>query len=120
MIAGNLIGTDALGASALPNQGPDGIFLDTSFNRIGTTGQEGPDDAIEANVISGNTGDGVFIAGASNVVAGNLVGTTPGGDSALPNRGDGVIVNYSTGNWIGVNSVYGQETTDQRTSSRAT
>jgi len=56
-----------------------------------------------SNVISGNGGNGVAIAGGSdNVVAMNLVGTAFSGKAAIPNRGNGVLLtNGSSGNLIG-------------------
>ncbi len=56
-----------------------------------------------SNVISGNRGQGVAIAGGSgNVVAMNLIGTNFSGQAAVPNRGNGVLVtNGAAGNLIG-------------------
>jgi hypothetical protein len=52
------------------------------------------------NLISGNAGTGVLIAfgSAGNRLNGNFVGTTPDGDHALGNRGDGVWISASAGN----------------------
>jgi hypothetical protein len=56
-----------------------------------------------SNLISGNRGHGVAIAGgADNVVAMNLIGTDSSGQAAVPNRGNGVLVtNGASGNLIG-------------------
>ena len=56
-----------------------------------------------SNLISGNRGQGVAIAGGSdNVVAMNLIGTDFSGQAAIPNRGNGILVtNRAAGNLIG-------------------
>ena len=56
-----------------------------------------------SNVISGNRGQGVAIAGgADNVVAMNLIGTNFSGQAAVPNSGNGILVtNRAAGNLIG-------------------
>jgi len=56
-----------------------------------------------SNVIGGNVGNGVAIAGgADNVVAMNNIGTSFAGTAAVPNRGNGILVtNRSSGNLIG-------------------
>ena len=59
----------------------------------------------EANIISGNVGNGVLIQGAgttSNTVLGNLIGVDQDGLVALGNGGNGVTINQSAdGNTIG-------------------
>jgi hypothetical protein len=89
MIAGNYIGTNAAGTAALGNaQRGVNLTAGASFNIIGTNA-DGVGDATEGNVISGNGGSGVLIFGDGtnyNVVAGNYIGTTADGESAL---GDG-------------------------------
>ena len=45
VVAGNLIGTDRTGSKAIPNT--HGIAIDSSNNLVGTSGQDGADDAIE-------------------------------------------------------------------------
>ena len=56
VVAGNFIGTDAAGPTALGNGG-DAIFLGdlSSTNWIGVNPVFGPENADEANVISGNS-----------------------------------------------------------------
>ncbi len=118
VLAGNLIGTDASGSTAIPND--DGVVVDegSSFNLVGTSGQDGAvDDALERNVISGNSVGGVLVIHASlgNVIAGNDIGTTAGGTTALANSYWGAYIGAgSQDNWVGVNPVYGPETADQR------
>ena len=81
-ILGNYIGLKNDGATALPNSG-NGVLLDNAAsNTIGGTANGAQ------NVISGNGQDGVLVQGAfaqSNTVAGNLIGTTADGNSALGN-----------------------------------
>ena len=57
-------------------------------------------------MISGNTGNGVWLVGNQNLVAGNLIGTNATGLAALSN-GDGIVVwdNYNT---IGGESFIGE------------
>gem|GEM_PF-441485 len=97
-IQGNYIGTDAAGTGALPNTS-NGIIINNSANFLvgGTT-------AGARNVISGNTGSGVFIFqnAPSNVVQGNYIGVAADGTSALGNTGSGVAaVGGAAGNQIG-------------------
>ena len=126
VVAGNYLGTDPSGATAVPNQtflAPQSwgvvIAVGVSSNLVGTSGQDGANDALERNVISGNTSAGVFIYGqgfatTGNVVAGNYVGTNAAGSGPVPN-GYGVIVSLGAStNWIGANPAYGPENTDQR------
>ena len=56
-----------------------------------------------SNVVSGNRGNGVAIAGgADNVVAMNLIGTDFSGQAAVPNRANGILVtNRASSNLIG-------------------
>ena len=72
-IRGNYVGPDIAGGRAMGN-GRSGIRVESSAN------------SFEAqNVISGNTLDGIVIAGAgasNNVVRGNLIGTTAAGNAA--------------------------------------
>ena len=88
LVEGNYIGTDVTGAVALGNS--TGISIDGSSNNTigGTT-------AGARNVISGNTGDGLYITGSSataNVVQSNYIGTAANGTTALANGGYGVEI----------------------------
>ena len=73
-VYGNLIGTDAAGTHAIPNQAA-GVAITGAQNRIG-------DDLANAgNVISGNRAQGVWISGAaasSNRVRGNVIRANAG------------------------------------------
>jgi CSLREA domain-containing protein len=94
LIAGNFIGVDASGTSALGND--IGVWVDNAADNIigGTTSGAG-------NVISGNReGITFWETGATgNLVQGNFIGTNAAGDEAIPN-GMGIPI-YSPGNTIG-------------------
>jgi titin len=97
-VSGDFIGTD--GVSSLPNA--HGIDLTGSGNTIGGT------TASDHNVISGNGGgNGIYLAGGSNIIEGNYIGTNAAGSSAMPNDGptgygNGIdIATLSTGNHVG-------------------
>ncbi|MCA9261729.1 MAG: right-handed parallel beta-helix repeat-containing protein, partial [Planctomycetales bacterium] len=85
-VAGNLIGTDQTGVSAVPN-GTFGVLISSASNMIGVDGDGAADD-LEGNVISGNAGAALRITGVAavgNAVAGNLIGTQIDGDTPLAN-----------------------------------
>jgi parallel beta-helix repeat protein len=97
VVAGNYIGTDVTGTSALPNR--IGVFITSASNNV-----IGGTEAGARNLISGNSGNqaddgvGVWIGGAGstgNVVAGNYIGTDINGTNALPNHTGVSIVNAS-------------------------
>jgi parallel beta-helix repeat protein len=93
---GNFIGTDALGNSALSN-GASGVVL---ANAAPT--QVGGIEPGQGNVISGNLGNGVHIDnGYGHVMAGNFIGTTADGMSALGNGSSGILIDNSSYNVIG-------------------
>jgi parallel beta-helix repeat protein len=97
-VVGNFIGTDASGTQDLGNSSY-GMFIDYSPNNTigGTT-------AAERNVVSGNDGHGLFVAGAGatgNKVVGNYFGTDASGTQDLGNTQVGVTVYYAPGNTIG-------------------
>ena len=96
-IAGNLIGCDLSGGLALGNGG-DGILLDTvTYHVVGGT------TPAARNIIAASGQAGIEIQGSgsySNLIAGNLIGTTAGGDAALGNA-IGVNLNGASFNTIG-------------------
>ncbi len=107
IVAGNLIGTDASGAAALPNYyGGIDILGGAQSNRIGFDGTSSAAVAtVERNVVSGNgsiPGEaGIYIAGAgtnSNVIAGNYVGANAAGTGGLGNSGSGIFVDSGAEN----------------------
>ena len=91
VIEGNYIGVDPTGAIAVPNG--TGILVSN----------QNSDTTIADNLVSGNTGVGVFIAtGASDVdVVGNKIGTDATGTQAVPNGFQGVAIVNATANTIG-------------------
>ena len=101
-MAGNLIGTDADGTAAIPNLLLAGVIVSSGAtnNRIGTDG-DGVGDAAERNLISGNSGSGVYIYNrgtTGNVVAGNLIGTNAAGSAALGNLQHGIVISEGAAN----------------------
>ncbi|MEY2612577.1 MAG: Cyclolysin, partial [Planctomycetota bacterium] len=105
-VAGNYIGTNAAGTSAVKNY-TDGVLITSGAanNIIGTNG-DGVADTAERNIISGNQFRGVFIsAGASaNRIAGNSIGTNASGSGAIANGYEGVAISDSPSNIVGTNS----------------
>lgn len=88
VVAGDLIGTDATGAAALPNA-QYGVFVanGAAGNIIGGTAPEA------RNIISGNGSTGVRIESPgsnSNLIRGNYIGLDISGAHALPNAFRGI------------------------------
>jgi hypothetical protein len=92
-VQGNLIGTDATGMHGIPNG--TGILLSGAGNALigGTT-------AAARNVISGNSGDGVYVGAGGMVIQGNYIGTDISGMTALGNGTNGIEI-QSNNNLIG-------------------
>ncbi len=98
VLMGNLIGTDGTGTAALPNAGSGVALADAANNTVGGT------EAGAANVISGNSGDGILIQGADatgNVVEGNFIGTDATGMAMLGNARNGIFISSASLNTIG-------------------
>jgi len=95
-VSGNYIGLDATGTLPRPN-GVFGVVIQASAtgNIIG-----GPNPG-DRNVISGNTTFGVIIAGGSNSVLGNFIGTNAAGTAAVANSGAGVVIQDAANNIVG-------------------
>jgi hypothetical protein len=112
-VSGDLIGVGADGQTRVANGGTSqntaGVLIagGAQSNVIGTN-SDGIADAAEANVISGNTGCGVWISGSNtndNRVSGNMIGTVKDGSLPLGNNYYGVNINLGASkNLIGVNS----------------
>lgn len=84
LVQGNLIGTNASGAAALPNQ-QNGVEIRTSGAVIGGTAPGA------GNVISGNALVGVICGGANSLLQGNYIGTDATGNLVIPNV-NGVVL----------------------------
>jgi titin len=100
VVTGCYLGTDATGASAVPNFFPGvEIAESASGNTIGGT------TAAARNIISGNAFIGLSIHDSgsnNNIVRGNYIGTNAAGTSAIPNAYQGVeIFGGAQGNTIG-------------------
>lgn len=103
-IIGNLIGTDYTGTQAIPNT--YGFLFDggSSNNFVGGS------TAGERNIISGNSGYGVFVYNfgtTNNLVIGNYIGTDITGTASVPNAHGIVIDGYAYKNTIESNVVSG-------------
>jgi CSLREA domain-containing protein len=97
-IEGDFLGTTPTGASAQAN-GFAGVYVVSSTNTIGGATPDA------RNVISGNTGAGVYGFGSNNdLVEGNFIGTDAAGANPLGNNRYGVALTGSsviTGSTIG-------------------
>ena len=103
VIGGNMIGVDATGTSAIGGGAGVWITSNASNTRVGSDG-DGTSDAIERNIISGHSGNGITIDGGANnnAVAGNYIGTDAAGTGSLGNGVAGVrIATNSASNVIG-------------------
>lgn len=98
VVAGNRIGTDVTGMSAIANgfggSPRGGIYLGGYGNRVGSD-FDGVSDDLERNLISGNAGNstsGIFLqyldqpGAVPNTIAGNWIGVDATGLAALPNN----------------------------------
>jgi CSLREA domain-containing protein len=97
-VQGNYIGTSASGMAAIPNL-TNGIAVQGVDCLLGGT------TPGSGNVVSGNIGAGIYIAGiagnAGLVVQGNFIGTDATGMHALGNSDAGIQFFTSTGNLVG-------------------
>ena len=112
----NRIGTDVNGTKDLGNE-HHGVLIRGDRNCIGTLREfasgkcqttELLDQPAQANVISGNGLNGVFIKeGTENIVLFNTIGTDLNHTKTIPNRDLGVLVNGSGKNDILQNTIAG-------------
>ncbi len=93
LILGNLIGTDANGTSALPNDYGVEVIL-------GSAAAVGDGTIAGRNIVSGNTNDGVYTSGNGTTIRGNYIGTKADGLSTLGNGRFGVNLS-SVGSTLG-------------------
>jgi CSLREA domain-containing protein len=107
IVNGNFVGTDTTGSADLGNA-QNGIVVESGHNRLGTGAGTSPGGLCTrtCNLIAGNSGAGIAIAGApasSNVVLGNFVGVEATGSAPLPN-GQGIWINNAPRNTVGGNT----------------
>jgi CSLREA domain-containing protein len=98
-IYGNIVGLNPGGTAKIAN-GSAGIYLD------GTTGTTiGGVTAADRNVISGNSGDGIYILGyaSGTTIRGNYIGTASDGSTLLGNGSSsaGIFIQEGTNNTVG-------------------
>ncbi len=96
LILNNRIGTNSTGDMAIPNMGSGVLIENTPGIIIGNK------DA--GNLISGNKGAGIRIAGVTatgNIISANRIGVNTGETGALPNEGDGILIENAASNIIG-------------------
>ena len=89
-IRGNIIGLDATGSAPIGNS-EFGVILTANASN----------NRLQANVISGNNGHGLFIGGSgtdNNVVLGNIIGLNPAQTDAIGNKGTGILINLQAAN----------------------
>ncbi|MGP0066264.1 MAG: NosD domain-containing protein [Isosphaeraceae bacterium] len=87
LITGNFIGTDVTGENSIGN-GKTGVSIDS-----GKSDRIGGETSGARNVVSGNGGDGIHIAGGSlDLVLGNRIGTNVTGENPIGNAKTGVSI----------------------------
>jgi hypothetical protein len=104
-VQGNYIGADAAGTTAIPN-GSGGLNLadGTTLNTVGGN------NVAARNLISGNSGPGVYINGlgtTNNSIVNNFIGVSASGAAALGNTSSGVKIEGAPGNAIVSNVISG-------------
>jgi hypothetical protein len=121
LVTMNRIGVNAAGDTALPNQGNGMSVTMGPF----AAGPEYYDHryycVISANIISGNTENGVQMSGTGTTLDGNTIGLSANKMNAIPNGADGVLVASGrrftvNGNTIAANVGDGIDTSGSQTS----
>ena len=105
-VAGCFIGTDVSGTLDQGNGG-SGISLGSGGGHtVGGTTPEVPEvikpEAV--NLISGNAGDGITVTSTSNLIQGNLIGTSRNATDALGNGGSGISFSGAGFNTVGIDT----------------
>ena len=105
-IDGNLIGVDATGSVAIANAA-DGIrIVSAQSTTIGGGVGTSPLGSCtgQCNVISGNADDGIELTGdiaSLTGIMGNFIGVDATGEAAIPNTGDGIMLDRAANTRIG-------------------
>ena len=98
-IQGNYIGTNGSGTTDAGNTG-SGIKI-SGTNTVGDVNLKvGGALAVEANVISGNSGYGIETSNLGSYIQGNKIGTNAAGTAALGNSLDGVRI-FGASSYVG-------------------
>ncbi len=100
IVAGNYLGTDLTGTTAL--LGSNGIYIYGAFTNtiIGTNG-DNVNDTVEYNIISGHTGDGIRInSTGTSIIAGNVIGIASDWLTPLGNQNRGIYLESASSNTI--------------------
>jgi hypothetical protein len=90
VLQGNFIGTDATGTLALPNTGLAGVVV--GYGETAADTVIGGCELGAGNLISGNTGGGVWSYASRTRVQGNKVGTDVTGTAQLGNGNYGMLM----------------------------
>ena len=104
VVAGNYIGLDINGSNlnhlgnGWDHATGNGVYINNATGN--DIGGSNPD---EANVISDNIGDGIFVSSdgftsTGNNIVGNYIGTNPTGDAVMGNTSNGIALVLSTSN----------------------
>ena len=102
IIQSNLMGLDATGVTAVPNQSNGILISNAAGNTIGGS------EANQGNTISGNGINGLVLSTANdNQVLGNFIGTNRAGNAAVANVNNGLELDNSTGNGVIGNLISG-------------
>lgn len=86
-LRGNYIGLDVTGTKAIANRN-NGVVLINDAGSVGASNVVGGTSISFRNVISGNLGNGIFVAEPgtdATLIQGNYIGTNAAGDAAVPN-----------------------------------
>jgi parallel beta-helix repeat protein len=110
LVFGSAISGNLIAANTISDNTGDGVDIYAGTSGGGPTGNTiGGTSAGYANIITSNSGNGIYISGSGatgNLVAGNFIGTDSGDDIGLGNSDSGVrIDNGASGNTISSNVI---------------
>jgi parallel beta-helix repeat protein len=104
-IQGNVIGTNPAGTVPFANGAQGHLTLDEQGIKVENAANDtiGGTTAGAANVIAGNSGNGIFLAAGTNgiVIQGNFIGTNASSAANLGNGADGIRIDSSSSNTLG-------------------